>query len=219
MLKRVDLNFHRFNEQVVEEIRSEEQFERDLISSAQIGEAQNQLESLYATAETLKTDLNTILEDSRSTLDNILQKENMQSSDQRQKKGMAFDPSSVRIEPATLSNIDASHRLVDQVIASTSTIIERNKAFLEEFEARYESGQSAMVTKDKKKNKNKGKQRLDEKIVDEIYYGVTALKQNIVEKYVVESTTFDICVLVAIYGGLAFMFFKVNKLVNKAHLF
>ncbi len=36
ILKRVDFNFHQFNQQLLEEIRSEEEFEHDLISSAQL---------------------------------------------------------------------------------------------------------------------------------------------------------------------------------------
>ena len=34
MLKRVDFNFHQFKQGLLEEIRSEEEFEHDLISSA-----------------------------------------------------------------------------------------------------------------------------------------------------------------------------------------
>jgi len=36
MLKRVSFNFQKFNEQLLEEIRSEEDFNRDLISSVQL---------------------------------------------------------------------------------------------------------------------------------------------------------------------------------------
>jgi len=78
MLKRVEFNFGRFNEQLEQEIRDEEEFEQDLISSSQITEAQKQLEELYGTAENLKENLSKILEDSRTTLDQILAKENME---------------------------------------------------------------------------------------------------------------------------------------------
>ena len=69
MLKRVDFNFGRFNWQLEQEIRDEEDYENDLISSAQITEAQKQLEELYSTADELKDNLAKILEDSRTTLD------------------------------------------------------------------------------------------------------------------------------------------------------
>ena len=69
MLKRVDFNFGRFNWQLEQEIRDEEDYENDLISSAQITEAQKQLEELYSTADELKDNLAKILIDSRTTLD------------------------------------------------------------------------------------------------------------------------------------------------------
>lgn len=40
MLKRVDLNLQKFNSQLEEEIYTEEQFEHDLMSSAQLTETQ-----------------------------------------------------------------------------------------------------------------------------------------------------------------------------------
>ena len=45
------------------------------------------------------------------------------------------------------------------------------------------------------------------------------LKDKIVYEYVEQTSTFTLCILVAIFGGLAFTFFKVNKLINKAHMF
>ena len=75
-----------------------------------------------------------------------------------------------------------------------------------------------MITKDKK-NKNKSKHRIDRLMLNEIELGIRQLKQSIVDKYIEEMSTLNMIVLVAIFGGLGFMFMKVNKLVNKAHLF
>ena len=54
------------------EIRTEEEFESDLIQVSQITETFDQLEKLYVTAETLKGNLDGVLEESRTTLDTIL---------------------------------------------------------------------------------------------------------------------------------------------------
>ena len=75
-----------------------------------------------------------------------------------------------------------------------------------------------MITKDKK-NKNKSKHRIDKLMLNEIELGIRQLKQSIVDKYIEEMSTLNMVVLIAIFGGLGFMFMKVNKLVNKAHLF
>ena len=48
---------------------------------------------------------------------------------------------------------------------------------------------------------------------------MSELKQRIVAVYIEETSTFTICALVAIFSGLAFTFYKVNKMVNKAHMF
>ena len=84
-----------------------------------------------------------------------------------------------------------------------------------------------------------GKQRLDEEIVsgltryqltsfitsylflqlNEIEDGIRELKQRIVNEYVESSSTLTIVVLVLLFAGLGFTFYKVNKLVNKAHMF
>lgn len=77
MLKRVEHNFIRFNEQLQEEIRDEEEYERDLISSTSLVETHHQLEELYKTADQLKENLNIVLNQSRVTLDQVVSSENL----------------------------------------------------------------------------------------------------------------------------------------------
>ena len=48
---------------------------------------------------------------------------------------------------------------------------------------------------------------------------MTTLKSLIVEQYSESYSTVTMVSLVVIFLGLAFTFFKVNKMVNKAHLF
>jgi len=48
---------------------------------------------------------------------------------------------------------------------------------------------------------------------------VRELKQKIVYEYVEQTSTVTFMVLVALFSGLALTFFKVNKMVNKAHIF
>lgn len=55
--------------------------------------------------------------------------------------------------------------------------------------------------------------------MDEVEEGVRQLKDKIVYEYVEQTSTLTLVILVAIFGGLAFTFFKVNKLINKAHMF
>jgi len=45
------------------------------------------------------------------------------------------------------------------------------------------------------------------------------MKERIVYEYVESSSTMTMVGLGAIFAGLAFTFYKVNKLVNKAHMF
>ena len=45
------------------------------------------------------------------------------------------------------------------------------------------------------------------------------LKDKIVYEYVESTSTLTTLILIAIFAGLAFTFFKVNKLINKAHMF
>lgn len=61
--------------------------------------------------------------------------------------------------------------------------------------------------------------RLDPQILDEIEEGVRQMKERIVYEYVESSSTMTMVGLGAIFAGLAFTFYKVNKLVNKAHMF
>ena len=72
MLKRVEHNFIRFNEQLQQEIRDEEGYEHDLLTSTSMINTHNSLEELYAVAGNLKDDLNNILEQSRNTFDQIV---------------------------------------------------------------------------------------------------------------------------------------------------
>lgn len=92
MLKRVEFNFSRFNEQLMEEVHTEEEFEENLISSTQLAETHDQLESLYSSADKLKDDLKVILDQSRVTLDNIMAPENLKK---RSESGKNFDPNQV----------------------------------------------------------------------------------------------------------------------------
>lgn len=55
--------------------------------------------------------------------------------------------------------------------------------------------------------------------LDEIESSVRKLKTNIVNKYTEETSVLTMIVLAAIFAGLAFTFVKVNKMVNKAHMF
>ena len=55
--------------------------------------------------------------------------------------------------------------------------------------------------------------------LNEIEDGIRELKQRIVNEYVESSSTLTIVVLVLLFAGLGFTFYKVNKLVNKAHMF
>ena len=117
MLKRVEFNFGRFNDQLEQEIRDEEDYEQDLISSAQLTEAQKQLEELYSTADELKESLQLILEDSRTTLDQILAKENLDKSKKASRGN--FDPAQVKLNPQIMDSLDAAHKVLDTVISNT----------------------------------------------------------------------------------------------------
>jgi len=70
-----------------------------------------------------------------------------------------------------------------------------------------------------KTTKSTSMERLDPEILDEVEEGVRQLKDKIVYEYVEQTSTLTLVILVAIFGGLAFTFFKVNKLINKAHMF
>ena len=59
----------------------------------------------------------TILESSRTTLDEILKKDRLEkkaSNDPKQ-----FDMSQVKIDPKILENLDSAHRVIDTIIQST----------------------------------------------------------------------------------------------------
>ena len=62
MLKRVEFNFARFNEQLEEEVHTEEEFEENLVTSSMLVETHDQLENLYKSADSLKDDLKSILD-------------------------------------------------------------------------------------------------------------------------------------------------------------
>lgn len=55
--------------------------------------------------------------------------------------------------------------------------------------------------------------------LDEIEVAVRRLKTNIVNNYAEETSVLTLLILVAIFAGLGFTFLKVNKMVNKAHMF
>ena len=103
MLRRIEFNFVRFNEQLFDEVRTEEEFNHHIISSRQLIETQGQLEDLYSTADLIKGDLGDILEESRTTLDQILATENMKKNDERRK---SFDAAQVKLNPQVMQNID-----------------------------------------------------------------------------------------------------------------
>ena len=57
------------------------------------------------------------MEDSRTTLDQILAKENMEKKgDNRQN----FDASQVKINPAIMEELDNAHKILDQIISTPS---------------------------------------------------------------------------------------------------
>lgn len=90
MLKRVEFNFQQFNNQLEEEIHSEENAEKDLLSSQMIIETSTSLENLYRVANLVRYDLLRVMEDSRTTLDQILSDDNMKK---KMDNGGKFDPS------------------------------------------------------------------------------------------------------------------------------
>ena len=213
MLKRVEYNFFKFNEQLQQEIRSEEQAQADLMTSQQIIETQLQLESLYRVAGMVQYDLVKMMEDSRTTLDQIMSKENMDA--RRNQQAGSFDVSKVKLNESLQRTLDQAHKDIDIVIQNTKKTHERNLNYLKEFEEIYEKGGRG------KANKSTGRdsQRLDPQIVQEIETGVRAMKEKIVYEYVESLSWLTIFGLICIFGGLGFTYYKVNKLVNKAHLF
>ena len=52
-----------------------------------------------------------------------------------------FDASQVKINPAIMEELDNAHKILDQIISNTQQTLERNQAFLIEFEKTYENAQ------------------------------------------------------------------------------
>ena len=55
--------------------------------------------------------------------------------------------------------------------------------------------------------------------LDEIEAGMRQLKAQIIYQYVETLSPLTWCTLAIIFAGLAFTFYKVNRMVNKAHMF
>ena len=64
----------------------------------------------------LKGNLGLILEDSRSTLDKIVAKENLKKRDDKLRN--KFDPAQVRVNPELMKSLDAAHTVLDLMITN-----------------------------------------------------------------------------------------------------
>lgn len=71
MLKRIDFNFGKFNEQLEDEVAHEEDFEHNTMTSQSVVETHDELEHLYSTAEDMRGQLNLLLGEARSTMKQI----------------------------------------------------------------------------------------------------------------------------------------------------
>jgi len=96
--------------------------------------------------------------------------------------------------------------------------LRRNKKFFAEFEERYEAEAPAPGKKADAK-KASDRQKLDPQILDTVEDGVRQLKDKILYEYVEQTSTLTMLILIGLFAGLAYTLFKVNKLVNKAHMF
>ena len=68
------------------------------------------------------------------------------------------------MNPAVMETLDGAHRVLDSVIQISERTLERNKAFLKEFEMAYEN-EDTVVSPASRAKSGEGKQRLDEEIV------------------------------------------------------
>jgi len=57
-----------------------------------------------------------ILEDSRSTLDKIVAKENLKKRDEKRRNN--YDPTQVRVNPELMKNLEASTTVIDLMISN-----------------------------------------------------------------------------------------------------
>jgi len=53
--------------------------------------------------------------------------------------------------------------------------------------------------------------------LDQIKLGIEELRSKIVYEYVEQLSAFTMMALFAVFSGLAFTFYKVNKMTSKAH--
>ena len=130
----------------------------------------------------------------------------------------SFDPSQVKIDAQLSNSVDKATRALLHITSLAQESLDQNKRFLIEFERRYESNEDSSFAS-KKNSGNERKKKLDGEILDTIEEGVRKLKEKILYEYVEQTSTITILVLVAIFAGLGFTTFKVNRMLNKAHVF
>jgi len=101
--------------------------------------------------------------------------------------------------------------------SNTRDSLKKNNKFLTEFEEQYEF--TDRLDKNKQPVKPTGKNKLDKEILDTIEEGVRMLKERILYEYVEQVSTLTMLILIAIFIGLFFTAFKVNRMLSKAHVF
>lgn len=71
---------------------------------------------MHSTAEDLKVGLSGILAESRTTMDKILEPENMAKASERQRD---FDFSQIKVDTSLLSGLEQVHTVLDMVTKTT----------------------------------------------------------------------------------------------------
>ena len=71
MLRRIEFNMGKFNEQLEREIESEEQFHENNMATQSIKETHDDLERLYASSEQTQGHLTTVLAEASGTMNHI----------------------------------------------------------------------------------------------------------------------------------------------------
>ena len=126
--------------------------------------------------------------------------------------------------------------MLSLINSNTRDSLKKNNKFLTEFEEQYEF--TDRLDKNKQPVKPTGKNKLDKEIVsisstsmaifnmlfylvqlDTIEEGVRMLKERILYEYVEQVSTLTMLILIAIFIGLFFTAFKVNRMLSKAHVF
>ena len=76
-----------------------------------------------------------------------------------------MDVNSVKLDPQLNTSLDAAHKVLDTLIASSKKTLERNQTFLTQFELTYEKKDSKADTKKPKGKGGREMKRLDPVIV------------------------------------------------------